>query len=333
MLVKTRGYDFDDLLLVPKPSDVWSRSDVDLSVELGDDLKLKVPIIAAPMKGIATPELIIELSRLGGIGILHRFQGSLDGWERDLELLAANAENFGVAVGLGELYWAKKAIGMGAKIICIDVANGYLSRVNAQIGEIIDYLNGREYRWWHESPLIMAGNVATGDGTFRLANSGAHLIRVGIGSGQTCTTRNVTGVGVPQLTAIEQASLAASFFPNVKVVSDGGIRNSGDAVKAFAAGADAIMLGTLLGKTFESGHDGTVYGMASRRLQVESRMDVKSVEGIELAVEKTVSLEDFVTEFCYGIRSGCTYVGVDKLVDLPLKAEFTEVGRGSIKAL
>ena len=302
-------FDFDDILLMPKSSIVNSRDDADVSVQLSDTLKLDIPIIGSPMKGIMGVNLIKELSNLGGIGIFHRFWDSVFDWEDALEQL--QEYNFGVALSLDDPL-LPNALDSGAKLICIDVANGYLESVLKFTTKVANRITKLEY-----NSLLMVGNIATAVGARSLSWAGANLIRVGIGSGNLCTTRNITGVGVPQLSAIELASsINQGRNTNPRIIADGGIRNSGDAVKAFAFGADAVMLGSLLATTFESANNGIIYGMASRKLQEEYYHSVKSVEGIEQQVTPKQNLAEFVDEFVYGIKSACTYLNAQKIRDL-----------------
>ena len=329
-----QGLDFDDVLLVPKFSGVNSREKVDISVRLSNHLTLDIPIIASPMKGITGLDLVLEIGKLGGIGILHRFYDNVDDWDFDVNTL--DGTNFGVALGLGDERY-KFALDWGAKIICIDVANGYLESVLKFTEKVAKWIRQNGYY-----SLLMVGNVATLNGARNLKNAGADLIRVGIGSGNLCTTRNVTGVGVPQLTAIKKSS---GYFQlgdygekhlkeayEWKIIADGGIRNSGDAVKAFAFGADVVMLGSLLATTYESSNNGIIYGMASRAMQEEYYHSVKSVEGIEQRVTPRQSLAEFIDEFTWGIKSACTYLDASTLRQLR-DADTITVGTGSIKKI
>ena len=331
-----QGLDFDDILLVPRASTVNSRSEVNTSVNLGKGLELDIPIIASPMKGITGVNLVKEIATLGGIGILHRFHNKDSDFYADLESLQGT--NFGVAVGLRDYVSenrgvkVKESLKCGAKIICLDIANGYLETALRCVESIAGYISQHTYE-----ALVMAGNIATAEGARNLGLSGADLIRVGIGSGNLCTTRNVTGVGMPQLTALELTSSINDrdhYYGEIDpiIIADGGIRNSGDAVKALVFGADAVMLGSLLATTYESSNNGIIYGMASRRLQEDYYHSVKSVEGIERQVTPKQSLAEFIDEFVWGIESACTYLNASKLKQLR-GVEYIHVGTGSIKKI
>lgn len=297
--------DYKDVHLIPKPSDIEHLDDIDISVDLGN-LHLKVPIIASPMKSIVGSRTIEELDRLGGIGILHRFYDT----PRDKILAIANissvCDNFGVAVGLNDLSVYNVIQDANPSIVCVDIANGYLASLCHYVSEIKEYIQKGGYR-----TLVMAGNVGTFDGAVLLSASGADLIRVGVGTGALCLTKNVTGIYCGQLSSIIDCEGV-----DAEIVADGGIQYPGDVVKAFAASANVAMIGTLLANVYESDHDGTIYGMASRKLQSEFYKTVRSVEGIEVDAKKVCSLEDFIREFSYGIKASCAYLGKRKLVDV-----------------
>lgn len=307
-----QGYEFEDVLIVPRLSSVNSRADVDISISVGP-LKLKMPIVAAPMHGIISADMVVALDALGAMGILHRFHDDYGVWYNALRACAA-ADNWGAAVGLNHMIY-RDAISMGCPLICIDVANGYLYSVAKYVSEVAKFIQSERV-----DTLIMAGNVVTIDGVNMLTDAGASIIRVGIGSGSLCITRDVTGIGVPQLTAIQNCDNSYARC----IIADGGIRTSGDIVKAIAAGADLVMIGSLFAKAFESANGGTIYGMASKKMQEEHYHETKSIEGIEQTIAKTTSLEGLVTDLAWGIKSACTYLNAHTLEELQNNAIFIQ---------
>lgn len=319
-----KGYDFDDLLLVPRPSKVKSRENVWLGVHLDElkDKRLTIPFIASPMKGIISPELIIEMDKLGGIGIMHRFSDNRKELMQTLVNISMLCNNWGVAIGLDNVN-ELDVLKLNPTIVCIDIANGNLESLKDWVKIVKDVIKKLPC-----DTLIMTGNVTTYDSAKILADAGADLIRVGIGNGNLCTTRNITGVGVPQLTALDNCKDVDAI-----IVCDGGIRNSGDAVKALAMGADVIMMGTPFARTYESANNGIIYGQASRKLQEEYYHSVKSVEGVEKEVNKDISLKDLMSEFTWGMKSAFTYLNARNIKELQKNALWVETGTGSIKKL
>jgi IMP dehydrogenase len=232
---------------------------------------------------------------------------------KDLDTLADTCLKFGVAVGLNDDFY-KDAIEEGASLIVIDIANGYLDSVREFTGEVADYI-----RSTYTNCLLMSGTVATPKGAIQLSDAGADLVRVGLGSGALCTTRKNTGVGIYQATAINDCV----WVVDASIVADGGIKNSGDAVKALALGADFVMMGSLFANCFESDHDGKIAGMASKEFQEQFYGEVKkSVEGIQKEAVKQISLEDLITEFVWNIKSGFTYMNSRNIQELHNNAEF-----------
>lgn len=338
--VLPRGYDFDDVLVMPRISTVGSRKLVNLGRDFvrasdGISLHLDLPFFSAPMDKIVPPEMVVALGRLGAMGILHRFFHTLPERMAAIDYVAAECKNFGVAIGLPDANpdeWTALdyALHKGAKVICLDIANGYLTRLHSQLRLVAKRVHAA-------GALLMSGNVVEMEGVLALAQNGTDMVRVGIGGGQLCTTRNKTGVGCPQLTAVSLAAEAKDTVSldgnEIVIVSDGGIRNAGDAFKAFAARADAIMFGTILATTFESGHDGKIYGMASQEHQQRFYAQVGSNEGLCQKAEKVISLEAFLSDFAQNLRSACTYLGISNLSDASAHAIFVETGSGTIKKL
>ncbi len=322
------GLSYGDVLLVPNRSPVESRSDVDLSTALTPSIELETPLVSAAMDTVTEAELAIELSRTGGIGVLHRFLTPAEQAEQ-VEQVTAAGERVGAAVGIDEDYLDRSAglIEAGVDVIVVDVAHGHLDRTI----DAVETLRG-------EFPDIdlVAGNVATPAGVEDLAAAGANCIKVGIGPGSHCTTRKVAGVGVPQLTAVDDCADAAEGL-DVTICADGGIRTSGDAVKALMAGADTVMLGSLFAGTEEAPSDvvvveGTRYkrsrGMATTTAgekRDDKENNVRADEGVEALTPYKGPVADVVAEFCAGIQSGLSYCGGHTITAARENAEFIRV--------
>lgn len=303
--------------MVPQYSEINSRRDVDLSMSLSPDAKLSLPIIASPMDTVCESEMAIAMAKAGGIGIIHRFMP----FEKQiLEVSRASIDGFAVGAAIGAKgnieYEATKLFSAGASLILVDTANGHSKYAVDAVKRIRNVLL--------DLPHIMAGNVSTSEGYVRLAEAGADSIRVGIGGGSVCTTRIVSGHGIPTLASVMEIKKAKySFNLNAGIVADGGIRNTGDMIKAFAAGADAVMLGSMLAGTDESpGSTMTtehgVYkefrGMASR--EANEGKDIPIAEGVATKVPYKGSVANILNDIRGGLGSGCSYSGVEKLSDL-----------------
>jgi len=317
---------FDDVLLVPSYSDIKSRGEVDLSVDMGGNLNLSLPIIASPMDSVSEDEMALAMADAGGISIIHRYNTI----ERQVELIKrVIAEhypiNVGAAVGVtGDYLERAYAIrAAGVNTICVDIAHGH----HTLMKEALDTLRNK----FSNSLHIMAGNVATLEGFNDLADWGADSIRVGIGGGSICSTRIQTGHGVPTLQSVMDC---AKSDRDARLIADGGIKTSGDVVKALAAGADAVMLGSMLAGTDETpggvfvdkygdGLDYKVYrGMASRNAQMDWRGKSSSPEGISTTVRYKGPVLDVLQDLTGGIKSGFSYSGARTLSELHAKAEF-----------
>lgn len=294
---------FDDVLLVPRRSYIHSRKNIDLTSWVTNHVQVSIPIISANMTSVTGPELAAKMWQLGGFSILPRFNEIYEA-KNDYIFVKEQGSECGVTLGVGEDTGARyeALYQAGARIFCIDVANGHHDRLINTI---------RAVKSWYEDVIIIAGNVATYDACFDLAEAGADAIKIGIGPGAACTTREVSGFGVPQLTAIIQCDKIKSDFPNIKIIADGGIKNSGDIVKALAFGADTVMVGRLLAGVNEAPHPGEYFGNASSRMR-----DYRAPEGVEGEVEAAGNLEDVLKSLSWGIKSGFSYAGVDNIFDL-----------------
>ncbi len=320
-----RGLTFDDVLLVPSKSEVRSRRDPNLTSQLTKKITLDTPIISANMDTVTETEMALAMRQLGGIGILHRFvslEGQLN-WVRELK--KQKVENIAASIGVNEedQSRAKALINEGVKIITVDIAHGHSVVMSDTVKWLKDF---------NPDVQIIAGNVATPEATEDLILAGADAIKVGIGPGSMCTTRIITGCGVPQLTAIATCAEAARRH-GVPIIADGGLRTSGDLVKAFAAGASTVMLGSMLAGTMETpgevkGGKKQYRGMASRDAQVSWRGGVP--EGMAPEGESTLlsvkgRVRDVIFEVCGGIRSGMSYLNATSILEISRNARFMEM--------
>jgi IMP dehydrogenase len=317
---------FDDVLLVPRYSDVCSRSEVDISSDLGAGVKLELPIIASPMDTISESEMAITMAIAGGSAILHRYntiteQIGLFG-KALVGLDDYRIDNIGAAIGVtGDFLERAEALyDVGIRILCVDVAHGDHQLMKLALETLRKKLDNQVH--------IMAGNVATLDGFNNLADWGADSIRVGIGGGSICSTRIQTGHGVPTFQSILDCSRSDR---SATLIADGGLKTSGDIVKALAAGADAVLLGSMLAGTDES--PGEVFtnkskkykvyrGMASRSAQIDWRGSSSSPEGISTTIPYKGPVSLLLEDIAGGLRSGLSYSGSKCLVDLRTKCEF-----------
>lgn len=322
------GLSYGDVLLVPQRSPVDSRSNIDLSTSLTPNLDLETPLLSAPMDTVTEAELAGALGKVGGFGTIHRFL-TVEEQAAEVETATDAGVPVGAAVGINEDYItrAEAVVDAGAAAVVVDVAHGHLERTLDAVGQL------RE-----EFPAIdlIAGNVATPAGVEDLYAAGADSVKVGIGPGSHCTTRKVAGAGVPQLTAVDDCAEVAHDL-GITVIADGGIRTSGDAVKALMAGADTVMMGSLFAGTEEAPgavieRDGMRYkrsrGMATTAA-AEERSDkaenVSADEGVEGVTPYKGPVAGVCEEFCAGIRSGLSYCGGHTIAEARANAEFIRV--------
>jgi len=313
---------FDDVLLVPQYSDIESRKETDISAWLDGEIKLSIPIISSPMDTVTGQVMACEISILGGLGILHRYCSPDEQADWVKYCIDNYAANVGAAVGsTGDfLERTSKLLNAGANVICVDVAHGDHISVKNAIRDIRAKFGWRIH--------VMAGNVATKEAFDHLAHWGADSVRVGVGGGSICSTRIQTGHGVPTLWSI--LDCAKTPF-ECKIVADGGIKTSGDIVKALAAGADFVMLGSMLAGTNEApgdifeenGKQYKVYrGMASKEAQMNWKGSYSSFEGVASKVQYKGHLPNILDDITRNIRSGLSYSGAKDLVELRAKAKF-----------
>jgi IMP dehydrogenase len=327
---------YDDVLLIPQYSDIISRREVDIGNDLDQHIHLKMPIISSPMDTVTGTEMAALLSHNGAMGIVHRYNSIAEQVSCIKEIRESTIEpTVAAAVGVtcDYLQRAVRLFDAGANVICVDVAHGHHILVEHAIRTIRQELG--------DSVHIMAGNIATQEGYEALADWGADSVRCNVGGGSICSTRIQTGHGVPGLQTIFDC---ARSDRDARIIADGGIRSSGDIVKALAAGADFAMLGSMLAGTTESPgfviEDSNrlqykIYrGMASKEAQVNWRGKFSSNEGISTKIPYKGSLEDVLRDIKNGITSGFSYSGARTIEELWLKAKFirqTSAGLGESK--
>jgi len=328
--------EFDDVLIQPVPSRVSSRDDVDISVKLSDSLTLQFPLIASPMVGVVDGAFAKKLSDLGGLAIFHRFYKDRTYLYEDIDKNMSLHDNFGMSVKVGDEGFMDDLHEYNPKILLIDTANGYTQVLLDYCAYIKTYMKNHDF----DNTLLMAGNVATRDGCMLLYNAGCDLIRVGIGGGSPCSTRNITGIGVPSVSMLRECSTPTVIGEegcwvhdtnSFTIVMDGGIKNSGDFVKAIVAGAACGMAGRLFGECFEAPNEGRLYGMASRTHMENMKTEIKSIEGFDIEFDKKHSLETFMREFGYGIKSAGTYLNAKNLEEIYFNGDFIRVTNSAIK--
>lgn len=331
---RNRFLSFDDVCIIPQYSEVSSRKDVDTSVQLGK-FKLDIPIISANMETVTESEMCIAMHKAGGIGALHRFMSIDENKQQYKEVIAEDCDCF-VSIGVGEdeKERFRALFNIGARHFIIDIAHGH----SKQMFEMIDYIRFR----FKEIPYIMAGNVATPRAIIDLLRWGANAVKIGIGPGAVCLTKDVTGVTVPQFSAIydsldylEENSLELlkedielvrkGFF-----VADGGVKALGDVAKALGAGAGAVMCGRLLAPAEETPgprvEGRKVYrGMASKdaMLKIRDENELPTPEGMSsILTDKAVPVKEILTNIKGALQSAFSYSNAHNLDEFQINVQF-----------
>ncbi|MCE3045090.1 MULTISPECIES: guanosine monophosphate reductase [Legionella] len=324
----TQAITFDDVLLVPAYNHHESRRVVDISMQdrLGK-LKLQLPVISSNMDTITESKMANFMHSKGGMGALHRFLSIEENISEFKQCLGPVFVSVGCSDA--ELQRAEALRDAGADYFCVDVAHGHAKYVGKMLKELRKIVGDR---------CIMAGNVATYAGADYLASCGADIIKAGVGGGSVCSTRIKTGFGIPMLTCIQECART-----DRSIVADGGIRTSGDIVKALAFGADFVMIGGMLAGseptpgeviTKEDGRKVKRYrGMASREAQEDFHGQMnewKTAEGVATEVQYRDTQDGTIADIIGGLRSGLTYAGADSISELQRKLDYvvvTQAGR------
>ena len=352
------GLTFDDVLLIPAESHVLPN-EVNLHTELAPNLKLKIPLISAGMDTVTEGAMAIAMALQGGLGVIHKNMSinAQAGEVANVKNVIVPSDVSKAAVDENNRLLVAAAIGVtsdtferaeallenGADAIVIDTAHGHSAGVLRKIKEIRDHF---------PNVTLIAGNIATGDAARALFDAGVDVVKVGIGPGSICTTRVVAGVGVPQITAIYDAATAAREY-HKPIIADGGIKYSGDIVKALTAGGNAVMLGSMLsgtteapGEIFESDSEkyktyrgmGSVgamaqaHGSSDRYFQGGVNEANKLVpEGVEARVEYKGDVSDIIFQIIGGLRSGMGYVGASTISELIENAQFVKITNAGLR--
>ena len=326
---------FDDVLLLPRFSNILP-SETNISVNLAKNIKLKVPFLSSAMDTVTESSMAIAMGESGGIGIIHR---NFDIKQQSKEVIKVKNKRLLVGAAIGttseDINRAKILFDSGVDLIVIDTAHGHSEKVLKILSKI------RKVN--HNTPICV-GNIATGEAAKKLYNSGADIIKVGIGPGSICTTRMVAGIGVPQITAVMEVSKALKG-KKIKIISDGGIKFSGDIAKAIAAGADVIMMGSIFAGTDESpgkkfkiknkyfkkyrgmGSIGAMSAGSSNRYFQKNYSDKSKFvpEGVEGRVEYKGAVDKIIYQLKGGLRSSMGYIGAKKLEDIKKNAKFIKI--------
>ncbi|MCR4264242.1 MAG: IMP dehydrogenase [Candidatus Roizmanbacteria bacterium] len=351
---------FDDVLILPGYSD-FSRSDIDLTTKLTRSIELKIPLVAAPMDTVVESNMAIELGKLGGIGFIHR-NLTVDEEASEVKKVVDQGVMAGAAIGASAGYEEriKALVNAGVQVIVIDSAHGFDKKIISAI---------RFVKETYPHLQVIAGNIATSEGAQALIDAGVDGLRVGMGPGAICTTRIVSGMGVPQLTAILETVKVAKEA-GIPVIADGGIKYSGDMVKALAAGASSVMMGSFFSSAEEApgkivelstehvparfksilkdGQNSYKFkeyrGMGSvgamqhgAKIKSEDEYHGKNykdrvlvAEGVEGLVPVKGSVRQIVDQAIGGIKSGMYYIGARNLRELSEKARFIKITQASL---
>ena len=327
---------FDDVTLAPKYSEILP-AEVDTSIVLTKFLNLRIPLLSSAMDTVTESKMAIAIAKAGGLGIIHR-NLNIKKQIQEIKKVKKLKLLVGAAVGAGpnEFKRAEAVLKENIDMIVVDTAHGHTKKV----AEIIKFIKKRK----NKKTALCAGNIATAEAAKYLNKLGVDVIKVGIGPGSICTTRLVAGIGVPQLSAILNVKSGVKN-QNIKIISDGGIKYSGDLAKAFAAGADAVMIGSLFagtnetpgklikknGKLFKSfrgmGSVGAMNkGSADRYFQSKQKDVLKYVpEGVEGLARYKGKVSNVIYKLIGGLKSSMGYLGSKKIKYLRKKPQFIKI--------
>lgn len=340
-IIPAYGLTFDDVLILPDFTDA-KRQDISIKTHLTQKISLDIPILSSPMDMVTNASLAIDLAKLGGMGFLQR-NLTIDQQVEEIKIVKQGNHLVGAAVGVGKDLEERVGELASVKVdaLIIDSAHGF----SKWVIEAIEFISKK-----YPHIELIGGNIATRDAAEALIAAGSKALRVGMGPGSICTTRVISGMGVPQITAIMDVYSVAKK-QNIPVIADGGIRSSGDIVKAIAAGADTVMLGSLLAGSDEApGEKVTLDGKEFKRYRgmgsvaammeggaarygqeyIKGKEKKLVAEGVEGLVPYRGPLEDIMSQLTGGLRTGMYYAGVKNIQELKDKTKFLKITHASL---
>ncbi len=330
------GFSFDDVLIVPKYNKVLSRKDVELKTRVTKNYGIDIPLLAANMDTICEAEMAISLGKLGGLGVIHRFM-SIEEQARQVEEVKKYGLITAAAIGVKDVQERVKAlVEAGVNILVIDIAHGH----SKYAGKTLDFIKEN-----YPKIDVMVGNIATKDAAEYFLSKNADAVKVGVGPGSLCTTRLMTGAGVPQLTAIMDVYEATKG--EIPICADGGIKKPADVIKAIGAGADTVMSGFIFSgtqetpgeiiekdnKKFKLYRGSASYDVKIKKAELDGEEDRKiiNIEGEKTLIPYKGSIAPIIEEYLGALASGMTYLGAREMKNIIGKADFIQITNSGIK--
>ena len=327
---------FDDVTLVPQFSSILPN-EAHIETVLAQNLILKIPFLSSAMDTVTESKMAIAIAKEGGLGVIHR---NLNIKKQCIEIKKVKNKKLKVGAAIGtskeDINRAKKLLDVDIDLIVIDTAHGHSKKVIKTLKQLKKFI---------KKIPICVGNIATAESARLLAGEGADILKVGIGPGSICTTRIVSGIGVPQISAVMEAKKGIKNHKKVKIISDGGVKFLGDAAKALAAGADAVMMGSVFAGTEESpgkkfkyknkfyksfrgmGSIGAMMdGSSGRYFQKKYKDRTKYIaEGVEGKVEYKGKVDKIIYQLKGGLKSSMGYIGAKDIKSLQRKSKFIKI--------
>jgi len=323
---------YDDVQILPRYSEVKHRSNCNTLTHVTKNWELKIPIVSSPMDTVTEVIMAQHMSELGGLGIIHRFL-PIEEQASQIGRVTLGPSSGAIGVTGDFIERAQELVNSGCKILCMDVAHGHHKLVKEAIRRIKNEVNGQVD--------LLVGNISTRESARDLCEWGADGLRIGIGGGSLCSTRIQTGVGVPMVSSIRDCVSVADSY-NVPCMADGGIRSTGDVCKGLGAGADTVMLGSLLSGTKESPGVITKQGVWPNEVlqkkyrgsaSIESKTDrgeSKNVEGYSTTVPYKGKVIRIISDVIDGLKSSMSYVGANNIEEFHSKCELIKITNAGV---